>query len=406
MEIQTYQLPNKIRLIHHPTQSKIAYLGVIINAGSRDESPDQHGLAHFIEHMLFKGTKKRKAFHINTGLERAGGELNAYTTKEQTAVFATFLQEDYKKAIDIISDIVFHSTFPEKEIKKEQEVILDEINSYKDTPSELIFDDFEALIFDKQPIGRGILGTEQTVNSFKSSDMNEFINKHYNTDEIIISSIGKIKFPKLIKLIELYFGNIPENKKKSTRTTSYQYTPKTVTLEKQTFQTHCLIGNMAYHINHEDKNGLLLLNNILGGPSSNSRLNLLLREKNGYTYHVDSSYAPYGDTGVFGIYFGTDKKNLKKCLQLTKKEMQNLRTRRLGTLQLSQAKKQLIGQLAISRENGENLMLAMGSNYLIFNRFPTIHEISKKIELISSGDLLRIANEILNQDQLSTIIYQ
>lgn len=406
MTIQTHQLPNHIRLVHHPTQSKIAYLGVLINAGSRDESCKQQGLAHFIEHMLFKGTHKRKAFHINTALERAGGELNAYTTKEQTAIYATFLKEDYNKAIDIISDIVFNSIFPEKEIKKEQEVVLDEINAYKDTPSELIFDDFEEMIFDRQPVGRSILGTEKTVASFTRDDLLAFTQKHYNTDEIIISSTGAVPFPRLVKQIEKFFGHIPDNSRTAKRATHYQYRPGHIVLKKDTFQTHCIVGNIAYPVAHPDKNTLLLLNNLLGGPASNSRLNLSLREKNGYTYHVDSSYAPYSDTGIFGIYFGTDKKNLQKCLQLTHKEMHTLRNKALSTLQLSQAKKQLIGQLAISRENGENLMLALGNSYLLFNHFLSIHDLSRQIESITSNDLLRIANEILNPDQLSTIVYE
>ncbi|UCG28480.1 MAG: insulinase family protein, partial [Bacteroidales bacterium] len=368
MEYQTYELDNGIRLIHHNTNSPIAYCGMIVHTGSRDELPEEHGLAHFIEHTIFKGTRKRKAYHILSRLEDVGGELNAYTTKEETCIYASCLKDDFGRAVDLISDILFHSTFPEKELAMEKEVIIDEINSYKDNPSELIFDDFEELIFRDQPIGRNILGSPDLIQGFSKEDILRFITRNYHTDEMVFCSVGNIPFNKVKKLFEKYFNPVEPNSRNEIRAKVKDYHPEKRILRKNTYQSHCIIGNIAYDLKDRRRTGLFLLNNILGGQGLNSRLNLSLREKNGYAYNVESSYSPYFDTGVISIYFGTDKKNLEKSIRLAYKEFDKLKKSRLGSLQMYKAKRQMIGQLARSAENHETLMLSMAKSYLIYNK--------------------------------------
>jgi len=406
MEYNSYILQNGIRLIHKHIPNLVAHFGIIINAGSRDEEKDEHGIAHFIEHTIFKGTKRRKAFHILSRLEDVGGEINAYTTKEETCVYASFLKDDYLRAIELISDILINSTFPEKEINKEKEVIIDEINSYKDNPAELIFDEFEEMAYDNNPLGRSILGCTKQLKSFTKKDILNYIKKNYNTDEIVLSSVGNIDFKKLCKLAEAYFGKIPNNPRKFERVSFNHYKPRKKTEKKNTFQAHCLIGNIAYSYRDKNRLGLYLLNNLLGGPGLNSRLNLALREKKGYTYNIESNYSPYCDTGLLNIYFGTDKENLFKSINLVQKELDKLKNRKLGTLQFSKAKKQLIGNIAISSENYENLMLSMGKSFLIFNYVDGIYEINNKLEKISTEKLLEIANEVFDKDKLSMLIYE
>ena len=378
----------------------------MVNTGSRDEAPEKNGLAHFVEHALFKGTKKRKAYHIISRLEDVGGDLNAYTTKEETCIHASFLHDDYERAIELISDIVFHSSFPEKEITKEKEIILDEINAYKDNPPEQIYDDFEQMIFNNNPLSQNILGTPETIQSFIPADLKAFIKEMYNTNEIVLSSVGRIPFKKLVKYIEKYFGDLPANPRSWQRTSFSTYHPSHQSLSKNTWQSHCIIGNTAYDLNNEKRMGLHLLNNILGGPGMNSRLNLSLREKKGYSYNVESNYNPYSDSGTFSIYFGTDKKNLEKSIDTVYKEFKKLREKELGTLQLKKSKRQLLGQLAISSDNNENYMLNMAKSLLEYNRVDNLVEISAKIEAITSRDILKVANEILDPNQLSTLIHK
>jgi predicted Zn-dependent peptidase len=406
MIFETHTLSNGIRLIHRPVNANVAHCGIILNTGSRDEQEDEWGIAHFIEHVVFKGTTKRKAYHILSRMEDVGGELNAYTTKEETCIYTTFLDKDYKRALELISDITFNSVFPEKELEKEKEVILDEINSYKDSPSELIFDDFEELLFKKDPIGRNILGTPKHIKAFKRDDILKFISNNYHTDQMVISSVGNIPFKKLVKMVEKYFGEIPENIRTEKRQKPNFYKPRTQTLIKNTYQRHCVLGNVAYDLNDDKRIPLSLLTNILGGPGMNSRLNLSLREKHGLAYNIESNYTPYVDTGVFSIYFGTDKGYLDKCLSLIDKEMNLLCTKKLGVGQLKRAKNQMIGQIAISSENNENLMLNVGKSYLLYNRVDSLEEIYQKVESITAEQLIEVANEILDKDRLTTLMYK
>ena len=406
MDILFHTLNNGIRLVHHRIPGIVAHCGIIINTGSRDETEAEHGIAHFIEHMLFKGTSNRKAYHILSRLEDVGGELNAYTTKEETAVHASFMMEHYERAIEIISDITFNSIFPLKEIAKEKEVVIEEINSYKDNPAEQIFDDFEEQIFLGQPIGRNILGTFETVRSFSQESINNFISNNYNTGEMVFCSVGNIPDEKIIKLFVRYFSAIPQKELSPKTKRAWEYKPSSITRNLETHQNHCIIGNVAYNLKDKRRLGMFLLNNILGGQGLNSRLNLSLREKHGFAYNVESSYNPYYDTGVFSIYFGTDSHNLEKSIAIAESELNKLCTIRLGTIQLSKAKNQIKGYLARGYEHHENLMLSIGKSLLVFNKIDRIEDVCKKIDKVTASEIIETANEVFDKKKLSTLIYK
>lgn len=402
----THTLPNGIRLIHKPTDSPVGHLGILINTGSRDEEPDEHGLAHFIEHSVFKGTRKRRAFHILSRIEDVGGELNAYTTKEETTLYSTFLAEFYERTAELLSDILFNSVYPEKELNREKEVVLEEINSYKDSPSELIFDEFEELVFDGHPIARNILGTPANLALFNREAILRFISQNYHTDQMVISSVGKINFNTLVKLIEKYFGHAETRLRQNRRRQFDNYIPGSRIVEKDTFQAHCLLGNVAFDVMHPRRIAMVLLNNIIGGQAMNSRLNMALRERKGMAYNIESGYTAYTDTGLFNVYFGTDRENLEKAIALILREFKLLREKKLGVLQLSKAQKQLMGQIAISAENGEDLMLTIGKSYLLFNKVDSVKTIFKKVEAISPVDLIEVANEVLDENRMSRLVYR
>jgi len=406
MEYFSALLPNGIRLVHQYVDSPVSHCGIIINTGSRDEDLLEQGVAHFIEHTIFKGTLKRKSFHILSRLEDVGGEMNAYTTKEETAIHASFLTEYYQRTIELFSDILINSTFPDPELKKEQDVIIDEINSYNDSPSELIFDEFEELIFEGHPIGRNILGTPENVKAFTRLDIQRFMAKNYNTDQMVLCSVGNITGNRFFHLAERYFGIFPENRRLFSRPLVTGYTPRFKSVEKETFQAHCLIGGLAYDVHDENRIGLVLLNSILGGQSGNSRLNLALRERNGIAYNLESSYTAYSDTGTITIYFGTDKDNLDKAISLIKREIKIIQTKSLGDIQISKAKKQLVGQLAMSQENHEDLMLTLGKSFLVYNKMDDLDVLYKKINRVTTSQIMDIANEVLDFDKLSVLIYK
>lgn len=406
LKTNTHILSNGIRLIHQQVESPAAHFGIILNTGSRDEKPEEQGIAHFIEHVIFKGTTKRKAYHILNRIENVGGELNAYTTKEETAIYATFLSEHYDRSMELISDIFINSTFPEREMNREKEVVMEEINSYKDSPSELIFDDFDELLFDGHPIARNILGTPDLIKTFNKKSIIQFIENNYHTNEMVLSSVGNISFERFLFFAEKYFGGIPEKNRTRQRQIFNNYIPGFKRIKRDTFQTHCVIGNIAYDAQNKKRMGMVLLNSLLGGQSMNSRLNLSLRERNGIAYNVESNYTAFSDTGQFNIYFGTDRENLERAIKLVKKEFRLLKEKELGSLQLSKAKKQLIGQIAISSENRDDLMLTLGKSFLLYNRADALSRIYQEINDISSKMILEIANEIFNEQTLSTLIYE
>jgi predicted Zn-dependent peptidase len=406
MELFFHILDNGIRLVHHRIPGEVAHCGLIVNTGSRDETGPELGMAHFIEHMLFKGTKKRKAYFILSRLEDVGGELNAYTTKEETAIHASFMKDDYERAVELISDITFNSVYPEKEIEKEKDVVIEEINSYLDNPAELIFDDFEELIFAGQSIGHNILGTTDTVKSFSQKSLSDFIQKNYHTNQMVFCSVGNIQNERVLRMFRKYFEPAPVKKRDSVSWIPWKYKSSVVTKKMDTFQNHCIIGNIAYDLKDKRRLGMFLLNNILGGQGLNSRLNLSLREKNGLAYNVESSYIPYCDTGAFSIYFGTDNHNLEKSISVTFSELKKLRVKKLGAIQLSKAKNQIKGYLARGYENRESLMLSLGKSLVVFDRIETLEEICKKIDRIDSSELLTTANDIFAPEKLSTLIYK
>lgn len=403
---QTYILKNGLKVIHEDAPTKGAYCGLIINAGSRDEWPEETGIAHFIEHVIFKGTGKRKAYHILSRLEDVGGELNAYTTKEDTCLYASFLPRDYERALELFADIVFNSVFPEKEIEKEKEVVIDEINSYKDSPGELIFDDFEELVYKDEPIGRNILGTEEAVRRFDRNQILAFVNRNYRPQRMVISSVGNIRFEKLVRIVEKYFGGIPGDMSQAERKKPALYVPQQKTIARGTHQHHCIIGNVAYDYRDERRLPLSLLVDVLGGSGMNSRLNLNIREKYGLAYNIEAAYTPYSDTGLFTVYFGCDAVDLEKCLKLCRREMEGLYQEPMGEVQLRKAKTQVIGQLTLSADNHENTMLSIGKSFLIYEKVDSIENLCQKVREIDALALQRIAAEIFDAGEQSVLIYK
>jgi predicted Zn-dependent peptidase len=401
----THVLSNGIRLIHYHTESPVAHCGLMINTGSRDELPEEHGVAHLIEHMLFKGTQKRTSFNILSRMEDVGGEINAYTTKEETCIHSSFFSQYHERALEFISDIAFNSSFPGKEMNKEKEIIFDEINSYKDSPSELIFDEFEEQIFDGNPVGRNILGEENKLKTFTRDTIIRFIQRNYSTRQMVVSSVGNIPFQKLVRLFEKYFGNFTGKYAVLRQKAEFPYAVSKRFVQRGTYQAHCIIGNIAFDIKSEKRLPLHLLNNYLGGPGLNSRLNLILREKKGYTYTIDSLYTTYSDTGNITIYFGTDKTSVEKCNKLILNELCLVRKKRMTDHCLKKVKRQLLGQIAISSENNENLMLSMAKSMLVFDKVDSLDEIAKKIEAITADEILEVANEIFEESRLSYLIY-
>jgi predicted Zn-dependent peptidase len=402
----THTLPNGLRIIHQPDASPVAYCGLAVNVGTRDELPHEHGMAHFIEHLLFKGTTHRKAWYILNCMEEVGGELNAYTTKEETFVYAAFLEEYYEKALALIADMAANSTFPEKETIKETDIILDEIESYNDTPSELIFDRIEELLFDGYPIGRNILGSKESITAFSHEDITSFHARHYRADRMVFFSLGQTDFKKVVRLAEKHLSAIAAPGPDCGRTAPEVYNVRHLTENRDTHQLHYMLGTRAYPLHHPDRLALSFLNNMLGGPGMNSKLNLSLRERSGLVYNVESGYTPYTDTGVLNIYFGCDPKNGRRCAQLIRKELDALMETPLNPRYLEKAKRQMLGQLAISSENKENLALSMGRSFLHFNRFDGINQIAEKLESITSEKIQSIARELFHKDCLTSLTFK
>lgn len=405
MPYQTYTLSNGLRIIHRPTSSAVSYCGFTVNAGTRDESAGKFGLAHFVEHMIFKGTTHRRSWHILNRMETVGGELNAYTTKEETVIYSVFLEEHLSRAMDLLADLVINSQFPAHELEKEREVILDEINSYRDTPSELIYDEFENRLFSGHALGHNILGSQKDLESLCSEDGHIFLTQQYHPGNMIFFSMGKTEFKKIIRLAEHFFSAVPLSSHKNNRIPPGHNPPFHIQEKMETFQAHTILGTRAYHMFDPKRHSLYLLNNILGGPGMNSLLNVSLREKTGYVYNVESSVTSYTDTGIFSIYFGSDPKNTEKCLQLIHKELNRLRTTALTQNQLNAAKKQLLGQLGVATENKENTALNMGKNFLHYGSCSTTEEVARRIESITSKEILETANELFSEEKLSTLIF-
>ena len=420
-----FSTANGIRVLHFADTMPISYVGVAIDAGTRDELPNESGMAHFVEHLLFKGTKRRRSWHIINWLESVGGQLDAYTTKEETYIYATVPTEYTERALELLADVVLNSTFPENEIEKERDVVLDEIQSYNDSPSELIYDEFEELLFPHDPIGRNILGTEQSLETFTSERIQTFVHRNYTSDRMVIFAMGNINFDWLLKKVEKYFhnaqycptvlGGVAEgegssqlstfNFQLSTRQSPQLYTPAHRTTPRDTYQAHCIIGNRCIPMTSDERLTMLLLNNILGGPNMSSRLNLALRERNGLCYTIESNITNYTDTGVWNIYFGCDPRNLAKAKRLCMQQLDLLCTKPLNDKQLTIAKRQLRGQVLIGNQNKENLILGLSKAYLHGLELKPDSEHFRFIDSLTPSDLQSLAQRIFNPDQLSSLTY-
>ena len=422
MKYNTHTLDNGLRIIHLPSDSKVVYCGYQINAGTRDEEPGEEGLAHFCEHVTFKGTERRKAWHILNCLESVGGDLNAYTNKEGTVYYSAILKEHIARAVDLLSDIVFHSVYPQAEIDKEVEVICDEIESYNDSPAELIYDEFENILFKGSSLGHNILGTAEQVRSFTTEDALRFTRKLYRPDNAIFFAYGDIDFKKLVRLLKKSFlseerrvkseeFNSPEaqaqfNTQHSTFNTQHSFEGQTIVMEKNTHQAHVMIGTRAYDVNDDRRMPLYLLNNILGGPGMNAKLNLALREHNGLVYTVESTMVAYGDTGTWSIYFGCDEHDIKRCLRLVRKELDRMMEKPLSDSQLKAAKKQIKGQIGVACDNRENFALDFGKSFLHYGWEKNVDCLYEQVEAITSQQIQDVARELFDKDRLITLIFK
>jgi predicted Zn-dependent peptidase len=403
---QVHTLPNGIRILFKYSPSPITHCCFVLNAGSRDELPKKEGLAHFIEHLLFKETERRNTPQILNRLELVGADLNAYTTKEYTCIHASLLKQHLERTIDLFEDILFHSTFPEDEMEKERGVILDEISSYLDQPEEAIQDDFEEYLFKDHPIGNNILGTPESVAVLNGGDIKQFITANNNTHQMIFAVYGDYDFRKLVKLCEKYFGGVSENANQKHRIAPGDIKSGIYTLQKPISQTHCILGGRAYPSAHNNKYGLLLLNNVLGGMGMSNRLNLEIREKHGIAYTIESNYTSLTDTGIFSIYFGTDAEKADKALKLVHKELKKLRDNKLGAVQLKQAKEKFIGQIALAEESRMSLIISMAKSLMDFDHIDSLEDIFAKINMVTAEDLLEISNEIFDNDRMITLLFE
>ena len=458
MKYNTYTLDNGLRIIHLPSDSKVVYCGYQINAGTRNEEPGEEGLAHFCEHVTFKGTERRKAWHILNCLESVGGDLNAYTNKEGTVYYSAILKEHIARAVDLLSDIVFHSVYPQAEIDKEVEVICDEIESYNDSPAELIYDEFENILFKGSPLGHNILGTAEQVRAFKTEDALRFTRKLYRPDNAIFFAYGDIDFKKLVKLIQKALGECPKGrelacsadcksaetpteeriaektptKERITEETPTGETPteemeagdanhkvqssmfnvqskvagQTIVMQKNTHQAHVMIGTRAYDVNDDRRMPLYLLNNMLGGPGMNAKLNLALREHNGLVYTVESTMVAYGDTGTWSIYFGCDEHDVKRCLRLVRKELDKFMQKPLSEAQLKAAKKQIKGQIGVACDNRENFALDFGKSFLHYGWEKNVDRLYEQVDEITAAQIQAVAQELFDKDRLTTLIFK
>lgn len=452
MKYNTYTLDNGLRIIHLPSDSKVVYCGYQINAGTRNEEPGEEGLAHFCEHVTFKGTERRKAWHILNCLESVGGDLNAYTNKEGTVYYSAILKEHIARAVDLLTDIVFHSVYPQAEIDKEVEVICDEIESYNDSPAELIYDEFENIIFKGSPLGHNILGTAEQVRSFKTEDALRFTRKLYRPDNAIFFAYGDIDFKKLVKLIRKALadddsGKVAENATNSVGKLAEEKLPQisqitqisgdeksitteksvssvksvgpenypsvgkeiagqTIVMQKNTHQAHVMIGTRAYDVNDSRRMPLYLLNNMLGGPGMNAKLNLALREHNGLVYTVESTMVAYGDTGIWSIYFGCDEHDVKRCLRLVRKELDKFMQKPLSEAQLKAAKKQIKGQVGVACDNRENFALDFGKSFLHYGWEKNVDRLYEQVDEITAEQIQAVAQELFDKDRLTTLIFR
>ena len=405
MQYNTATLNNDLRIIHLPNNSKIAYCGYQIKAGTRNEKPGDEGLAHFCEHVTFKGTQTHTSTAIINKLESVGGDLNAFTNKEDTVFYSAIPVEHFAKAVDVLSDIVFYSIFPQAEIDKEVEVICDEIESYNDSPAELIYDEFENLVFKGHPLGHNILGSADRVRGFSTADAMRFTQQYYRPDNAIFFVYGNIDFKRLVKTLEkLTPKQQQERVVDEALVVANGKLPELTILNHDTHQAHVMIGNRAYSATHPLRIPLYLLNNMLGGPGMNARLNVILRERRGLVYSVESSMVCYGDTGLWSVYFGCDPHDVNRCVRLVKGEFKRLMEKPLPEKTLAAAKKQIKGQLAVACDNNENFAIDFGKSFLHFGDEKDIEKLYQKIDAVTAEQIQQVAKEIFDKDSLATLV--
>lgn len=403
---QYHTLNNGIRVVFRQNNSTVTHSGVYINVGSRDERGRDEGMAHFIEHTVFKGTEHRRSYHILNRIDGVGGELNAFTTKEETCIYASSLTIHLERCLELFSDILFHSTFPEKEIEKEKDVILEEINSYKDSPVDLIYDDFEQYVFEGHPLAHNILGTPQNVKHFTHQRLVDFLHCNYTTDRMVISIVGNADFKRVVYLCEKYFGDYPCATSAVDRSQAPNFNRFDRTVNRRTHQMHIMVGGPAPDTFDERKVAFSLLNNIVGGPAMNSRLNVAIREKHGFCYTVESQYTPFSDVGLFYIYAGIEAEARDRYMDLLYGQLRHLAETALTTTQLHNAKQQFVGQMSINNESSLNEMQAIGKSYLTYDRVDTLEEMQRDIEAVTAGELRELAAELFRPDNLSRLIYR
>lgn len=405
-----HTLPCGLRIIHEPSASPVLYCGYVLLTGTRHEDEADSGMAHFIEHLSFKGTTHRRACHIVNGLERVGGDLNAYTTKQETVYYATVLKDDFKRAADLLTDIVFHSTFPQAEIDKEVEVICDEIDSYKDSPSEIIFDEFESLMYPGQPLGRDILGNAERLRQYTTADALRFTHRYYHPQNAVFYVYGDVPFAQIVRTLERLLPPTDFAAFTAPALSSIPPQPQITAQErivsKGTHQAHVLIGAPTFAGTNARRFALLLLNNMLGGPGMNSRLSLSLREKAGLVYSIDSYLNTYPDTGFWNVYFGCDAHDVGRCRRLLLRELRRFIERPLSNSQLAAAKKQLCGQVVISTDAAESYALALGKTFAHYGTHRNVSALCSRIREITAADVQQVAAEIYADDRLTTLIYR
>ncbi|MEY3726994.1 MAG: hypothetical protein RL098_453 [Bacteroidota bacterium] len=398
-------LSNGTRLVYLKVPSQVAHLGFFFAAGSRHESEHQIGLAHFLEHCLFKGTQKRKALHILSRIDAVGGELNAYTAKEEMCLYASFSKEHTQRAIDLLADISIHSTFPQKEIEKEKEVILDEINSYLDSPSDKIFDDFDAKLFSGHPLGQNILGTKESVAGFTQQDLQDYVQQYFTADNLVVSFVGNVSLPRLKASLEAALAAMPQTANRPQPHPFQNTAPFHEVVKEANYQAHAVLGGLAPSYHQDERVAMSLLINILGGPALNSRLNLSVRERYGYAYSIEANYHTFADTGYWQIYFGSESKNIDKTLALIDKELDKIRSKPLTTSQLAQAKRQFKGHLALGMDVNSGLMQGLGKSMLAFGQIDTIAEMHQAIDKITAQEIQSLANQYFLKEQLSYLVF-
>lgn len=400
-----HTLPNGLKIILSRTASRVAYSGVYIGVGSRDERGPDEGIAHFIEHSLFKGTAHRHAYHIQNRIDGVGGELNAFTTKEETCVYASSLTSHLGRCLELFADILFHSTFPAKEIEKEKDVVLEEINAYCDSPAELIFDQYEEQAFAGHPLAHNILGSKRNVRRFSSERLQQFVRANYSPSRMVVAVSGNVRMDRLVRLCEKHFGHYTDHPSAVDRSQRPLFQPFEHTVNRHTHQAHLLIGCEAPDVYHRDKTAFSLLNNLLGGPAMNSRLNVAVREHYGFCYNIESQYVPFSDTGLFYIYAGVDLGAVDKARSIIVDELRRLADTPLTDRQLRSAQRQLIGQVSINDDYGMNEMQSIGKAFLCYDHVNTLPEMQADLMAVTAADLQRVAQERFDPDRFGTLIY-